>query len=106
MTWNTTTSRWERADPWSLVTDDWLHPDEEDTVLKWVAPFTGTIRITGNVSKHPANQDGDGVRVKIMKNNQQVWPCSGWHLSTIASNFLIPHLKQNPLAHPSKTARL
>ncbi|GIO86402.1 hypothetical protein J25TS5_33340 [Paenibacillus faecis] len=80
MTWDTTESRWEGANTWSLVTKEWLHPDGEDTVLKWVAPYTGSVRLTGNVSKHPVNQDGDGVRAKILKNNQQIWPSSGWQL--------------------------
>ncbi|KWX77769.1 RHS repeat protein [Paenibacillus jilunlii] len=78
MTWNAVESRWRGKKDWDIISKEWMHPDGNDAALKWVAPQTGSIRITGKVAKHPINLQGDGVRVKIMKNNTQVWPASGW----------------------------
>ncbi|MEK4043350.1 hypothetical protein NSU18_06770 [Paenibacillus sp. FSL H8-0048] len=78
MTWDPVESRWRGEQVWNIVSKEWMHPDGSDAVLKWVAPQTGSIRITGRVAKHPVNLEGDGVRVKIMKNNTQVWPSNGW----------------------------
>jgi hypothetical protein len=70
--------RWKGKNSWDIISKEWIHPDGNDSVLKWIAPQTGSIRVTGRVAKHPVNLQGDGVRVKIMKNNTQVWPASGW----------------------------
>ncbi|MBW4084561.1 RHS repeat domain-containing protein [Paenibacillus sp. S150] len=78
MTWDAAESRWKGNRDWDIISKDWLHPDGNDAALKWVAPQTGSIRITGKIAKHPVNLQGDGVRVKIMKNNTQVWPSTGW----------------------------
>ncbi|WP_426448472.1 hypothetical protein ACP26L_28285 [Paenibacillus sp. S-38] len=78
MKWNPVLSRWEGKNSWDLITKDWMHPDGNDTVLKWVAPQTGTIRIAGTAAKHPVNLQGDGVRIRIMQNSTQIWPASGW----------------------------
>lgn len=56
-----------------------LHPDGNDAVLTWVAPKTGTVDITGPVRKSFYGVGGDGVRVRIQKNDTtQLWPASGW----------------------------
>ncbi|WP_405111595.1 hypothetical protein MHH28_02995 [Paenibacillus sp. FSL K6-1217] len=78
MTWDPVESRWRGEQNWNIVSKEWMHPDGNDAVLKWVAPQTGSIRIAGRVAKHPVNLQGDGVRVKIMKNSTQVWPSAGW----------------------------
>ncbi|WP_341278961.1 carbohydrate binding domain-containing protein [Paenibacillus sp. FSL H8-0537] len=78
MVWDSTLFRWKGDHAWSLITKDWIHPHTNDTVFKWVAPNTGTIRIKSNVKKHPINLIGDGVNTKILKNNTQIWPDSGW----------------------------
>ncbi|MFF2912522.1 RHS repeat domain-containing protein [Paenibacillus sp. NPDC057934] len=84
MTWDATNSRWKGKNDWDLITKEWMHPDGNDVALKWSAPQSGSVRITGSVSKHPVNLEGDGVRVKVMKNNTQIWPVSGWQ--TIQGN--------------------
>ncbi|MNE75807.1 hypothetical protein D3C80_1719990 [compost metagenome] len=79
MTWDAAGSIWRGKKEWNIISKEWLHPEDgNDTALKWVAPQTGSIRISGKVAKHPINLQGDGVRVKTMKNSTQIWPSSGW----------------------------
>jgi YD repeat-containing protein len=78
MAWDSVGARWKGENDWEIISKDWIHPDGNDVALKWVAPQTGSIRITGKVAKHLINLQGDGVRVKIMKNSTQIWPSSGW----------------------------
>ncbi|MDF9845253.1 MULTISPECIES: RHS repeat domain-containing protein [unclassified Paenibacillus] len=80
MTWDAVGSRWKGKNDWNIIYKDWLHPDGNDTVMKWVAPQTGSIQIGGQVSKYFTNLQGDGVQVKIMKNSTQIWPSSGWQI--------------------------
>ncbi|HEX5552125.1 MAG TPA: hypothetical protein VFX43_02670, partial [Chitinophagaceae bacterium] len=56
-------------------------------VIAWKAPHSGTICIRGNVRRFaeydsPAHNRvefrGDGIRFKIMQNNEQLWPSVGW----------------------------
>jgi len=53
-----------------------MHPDTSDTAVAWKAPHAGNITIKGNPKK--VNTGYDGVKVKIMKNSQNLWPESGW----------------------------
>lgn len=51
-----------------------------DTVRRWVAPFTGTVKIEGSVSLPFPSTDFDGVRVAIQKEGTELWS------TTIAGN--------------------
>lgn len=77
MTWDSSVSRWRGTKQYSLI---WapaqLHPDTLDTVVAWKAPHQGDITVQGNPKK--ANTGYDGVKVKILKNEQNIWPESGW----------------------------
>ncbi|MFN2926967.1 hypothetical protein ACKX2L_08555 [Lachnospiraceae bacterium YH-ros2228] len=77
MTWNSSDNRWHGNHTYSLI---WapaqMHPDTDDTVIAWTAPHDGKIRLMGQPRK--ANSGYDGVRVKILKNADQIWPASGW----------------------------
>ncbi|MFC0629174.1 hypothetical protein, partial [Kribbella deserti] len=51
-----------------------------DTVRRWVAPYTGTVKIEGAVRLDPATASAradsvkaDGVRVAIQRNNSELW---------------------------------
>ncbi|WP_410514399.1 hypothetical protein PaeBR_08400 [Paenibacillus sp. BR2-3] len=78
--WNGTTytnllyknGQWQGSKPYTLIINDIQHPDETDAVRKWVAPKSGMIRIAGNVAKYDSS-GGDGVSVKIFKNNFKLW---------------------------------
>jgi hypothetical protein len=84
MTWNSSTNRWNGTYKYNLIwSPTLLHPDVNDTVIAWKAPIAGTVRITGNPRKNDI-AGGDGVNVKIMKGNTELWPASGWQF--IAAN--------------------
>lgn len=73
MVWNAETNRWNGSNTYSLI---WapaqLHPDGLDTVVGWKAPNSGTVLVLGNPKK--AALGYDGVKVKIKRNDQQIWP--------------------------------
>jgi hypothetical protein len=83
MSWNAEDERWHGVNTYNLV---WapgrIHPDANATAIGWQAQKTGTIRLTGNPRK--VDTGNDGIRVKIMKNDQQIWPASDWQ--TISGN--------------------
>jgi hypothetical protein len=57
----------------------WMRPgDSADAVRVFAIPYTGRVTITGTIHKDLYHTYGDGVRVKVLKNNEQVWPQSGW----------------------------
>lgn len=76
MTWNSGYGAWVGSAMYALIFADKMHPDVDHMVARiFKAPQNGTIIITGNVRKE--FEGGDGVRVKIKRNNNSVWPESG-----------------------------
>lgn len=77
MRWDSSVSRWRGSNTYSLI---WkpaqLHPDGTDTVVAWTAPHSGNVCLTGQPKK--VNSGYDGVRVKIVKNSEKIWPSSDW----------------------------
>ena len=77
LTWNPSENKWQGSGTYNLI---WapgnMHPDSNDTVLAWKAPKAGKVQIIGNPRK--ANTGNDGVNVKILQNDNQVWPANGW----------------------------
>ncbi len=87
MTWNAGNKLWQGNQPLCMIADRWLHPSDHDAVIAWQAPRSGSVCISGNVRRvvtYGPSQErrvefrGDGIRFKIMKNNEQVWPSQGW----------------------------
>jgi lysophospholipase L1-like esterase/plastocyanin len=77
LTWQSSTNQWLGACAYNLIwAPSQIHPDCNDTVVTWVAPKVGLVRITGNPRKQYAA--GDGVNVKVLQNASQLWPASGW----------------------------
>jgi hypothetical protein len=69
-----------------LVGASWMRPGSAaDAVRVFTLPYTGSVTITGTVHKDIYHTYGDGVRVKVLKNNEQIWPGDGW-LSIAASD--------------------
>src|SRR5262249_40396069 len=66
-----------------------IHPDCNDSVVTWIAPKAGSIRITGQPRKQAAA--GDGVNVKILQNTAQQWPASGWQFIAGSDTTRVPH---------------
>jgi hypothetical protein len=66
--------QWKGRRDFCLIGPDWAHPQGDEAARKWVSPINGTIVITGNA--HEQNSDtkcGDGVLVKILKNDEELW---------------------------------
>ena len=63
---------WSGAEPWARIGKDWMHPGEASDVARaFVAPAGGRVSVSGTVKK--LHLDGDGVRVSIQHNTQEVW---------------------------------
>ena len=57
----------------------WLHPgDSADAVRIFTVPYSGQITLTGTIHKDIYHTHGDGVRAKVLKGSQQLWPATGW----------------------------
>jgi len=64
-----------------VIGASWMRPgDEADAVRVFTLPYSGSITVTATVHKDIYHTYGDGVRVKILKNDQQIWPKEGWLL--------------------------
>jgi hypothetical protein len=62
-----------------LIGGSWMRPgDKADAVRVFTLPMSGQVTITGNVHKDLYHTAGDGVRVKVLKGDQQIWPSEGW----------------------------
>ena len=69
----------------ALVGASWLRPgDAADAVRVFTLPRAGQVTIAGTVHKDIYHTYGDGVRVKVLLGDKQVWPQTGWQL--IAAN--------------------
>ncbi|MHB9035741.1 MAG: malectin domain-containing carbohydrate-binding protein [Armatimonadota bacterium] len=61
-------------------------------IRKWIAPRSGTVRILGRAMKEHYRRDkGAALRVRIMQNDLQIWPASGWTEVPVADDFGCPH---------------
>jgi hypothetical protein len=64
---------WQGNETHSLVGAGWFHPGPNvDSVLKWVAPTSGTWQIIGTAYDGDPG-GGDGVFVKIMQGSTVIW---------------------------------
>ncbi|GGD98691.1 FG-GAP-like repeat-containing protein [Paenibacillus nasutitermitis] len=80
MTWDAANSRWKGTTAYSLIGSNWQHPDiNKESVRVFTAPASGTVTITGTIAKQTAQ--GDGVKVKIRKNDQDFWPAGGGYIT-------------------------
>jgi hypothetical protein len=63
---------WSGAEPWARIGKDWMHPgDASDVARAFVVPTDGRVSVSGTVKK--LHLDGDGVKVSIQHNTQEVW---------------------------------
>lgn len=63
----------------ALVGASWMQPSESgDAVRVFSVPYSGIVTVMGRVHKDIYHTYGDGVRVRVFKNDQQVWPNEGW----------------------------
>jgi hypothetical protein len=64
--------QWRGSREFCLLGPNWAHPHVYDAVRKWVSPITGTVSITGS-ARDLDPKCGDGVVVKILKGNTELW---------------------------------
>ncbi len=111
MNWVAANAEWEGSSRMCIVNKGWLHPDVNcEPVLAWKAPRAGTVQVQGFIDRY--EKEGDGVKVKIVKNGTVVWPTGGWqtlsprlsaqhifHVQVAANDFIYFHV--NALANNS-----
>ena len=80
MTWNGTQGRWLGRNTydqlWNGTRQIFLAPDNDQVLVNWTAPRSGTVTVGGQVAKFDTT-GGDGVNVSIWQNSTDVWPGSG-----------------------------
>lgn len=73
MSWNGGSGIWSGSVNNLLIGGDWQHPAiGVQSQRKWIAPTSGTIRVTGIVKKYDSDA-GNGVIVGIWKNGTKLW---------------------------------
>lgn len=70
-TWDATNNRWQGSYPYTLIGNNWQHPDTYSSARTWTAPRTGMVQITGNPKKLLLN--GNGVNVAIADGTAFIW---------------------------------
>jgi hypothetical protein len=57
----------------------WMQPSATyDLSRTFIAPTAGTVKTSGTIRKDPSAENGKSCFVRILKNNQQIWPKEGW----------------------------
>ncbi|MBP1993128.1 right-handed parallel beta-helix repeat-containing protein [Paenibacillus eucommiae] len=71
---------WRDGSTFLTVGENLQSPDGSDSVRTWLAPEDGEITLSSNEAIRILNTGAgaDGVNVRILKNNAQIWPASGW----------------------------
>lgn len=76
LTWDKQAEEWKSSND-TAIGNTWLRVGSSDPVIKWEAPRSGKIHVSGWISKIQVDE-GDGVNVRLLKNDEQVWPSTGW----------------------------
>jgi len=64
-----------------IIGASWMLPGRaSDAVRIFTLPHSGTVTITGVIHKDIYHTYGDGVQARVLKNNDQVWPETGWEV--------------------------
>jgi hypothetical protein len=57
----------------------WMQPGAQSDVSRTlVAPATATLTISGSIRKDPSAENGHTIKARILHNDRQIWPASGW----------------------------
>jgi hypothetical protein len=72
MTYDPQKKQWEGSREWCLLGSNWAHPDKHNPARKWVSPIEGDILVTGRAYDLDP-KCGDGVTVRILKGNTELW---------------------------------
>ena len=70
--------RWTGQGP-AAIGRLWMQPGAEADVSRtFVAPADATLTLSGSIRKDPSAQNGHTILGRILHNDQQIWPASGW----------------------------
>jgi hypothetical protein len=101
MFWDSGNSRWEGNETYVLIGDGWFHPgNNSDAALKWIAPQKGLLTISGTVEHNQISPDcpeADGVEVKILHGNTEVWSHTLEILSTVSHELSVDVAAGDPI---------
>ncbi|MFF0827407.1 Ig-like domain-containing protein [Brevibacillus sp. NPDC003359] len=75
--WDKAAEEWKSNQNETAIGNTWIKVGSSDPILKWKAPRSGQIHVSGWISKIQV-EEGDGVNVRLLKNDAQIWPSSGW----------------------------
>ncbi|WP_016739288.1 Ig-like domain-containing protein, partial [Brevibacillus brevis] len=75
--WDKASEEWKSNQNETAIGNTWIKVGSSDPILKWKAPRSGRIHVSGWISKIQV-EEGDGVNVRLLKNDVQIWPSSGW----------------------------
>jgi len=57
----------------------WMQPGAQSDVARtFVAPSDAALTISGSIRKDPSAQNGQAIGARILHNDRQIWPASGW----------------------------
>jgi hypothetical protein len=57
----------------------WMQPGAQSDVSRtFVAPAKGVVTVSGEIRKDPSAMNGRAAAARIMHNDRQIWPASGW----------------------------
>ena len=71
--WDANTFVWTGGETYALIGKGWMHPGpNEDVLLVWTAPKSGTVNVTGRVAKGNTSC-GDGVVASVSHGFTQQW---------------------------------
>ena len=87
MTWQPSSSSWQGNEMYLLVWNNGMHPgNSSDAVRRWIAPSDGMVQITGNATDQNTTC-GDGVIVKIKKDDDLLWQQTVANGDTVGNPF-------------------
>lgn len=93
MRWKETTQQWNGSEPYCLVGAGWEQPGGTscDAVLTWTAENAGSAIIRADLPiTVQTGCGGSGVRIRILQNDTQIWPSSGWKSLANGAKYVFP----------------
>ncbi|MGG2923043.1 peptidase S8, partial [Brevibacillus parabrevis] len=77
LVWNQESEQWKSPQGETIIGNTWMKIGGSDPVIRWEAPRSGKIHVGGWASMLEGSE-GDGVNLRLLKNDTQIWPSAGW----------------------------
>lgn len=97
--YNTEGGYWIGTESWLRVGGSFMHPQTENAVRTFKAPSDGNIKILkSTVKSEDEKGTSDGINIKIMKNDEQIYPIDGSEWQSISNGehlagVMVPEIK-------------